>query len=705
MKSSNIFESQRSINQQTHRLYLMFFIAIFCVLFIFNIIIAQIDISTHPLPAQPEYYPQNYNLFGLHIYRYTNFHWISNASLLFSLAVLLIIVFNYFNVKLSLKSGADIARIMMATEVTGNRSTQNVRQLNNIVEEIAIASGIIAPRVFVVSQDTSINAFAAGFSSTDAIIAVTEGALTGLSRAEMQALIAHEMGHIVSQDMRINMELSAILSGLMGLTVIGWALFRIAFRTSSTRNYMRRSNNSKGQAGIIFGIICIGLILIIAGGLSYFIGRIIQSKISKKREFFADSHSVRTLREAQPMVDLLRKIQVAAADATQNARQNPQNSTQNNALYSHFMFTNRFTTLFSTHPSLDDRIKAISNIASGTVNIGNSATKIRVNPSQTNAASQISIDIPLQVQAMASSALSASAMPVANAHAFADNTSQTNTNQVFRYELDAQNLMTDIEINDALILLNNFPEPLKVILNDPSQVAFVYYALCLVNHAEIRQQQLSLFEINEQITLLKCDELIRKMRSSDTKTHYYVIAELAFRTLHQLSSQTRHALINRIDCMNELGKINIRQYCLSYSLKYLSDNIDEPKSAYYLDQGTQTLSQFKIQVQYLLSVVSQTGGYKDIAITTRYFQNSMNELYPNFRETMNTITTDWPTQLTYCLNELTQLRTNHKKLLINAILKLIQADQVITDAEYETTRLISLCLSYPLPLVFTTQDN
>ncbi len=95
MNSSNMFESQRSINQQTQRLYLMFFIAIFSVLFIFNVIIAQFDVSTQPVRIHPEYYQDSYNFFGVYINRYTQFHWFSNASLWFSLAVLLVILFNY----------------------------------------------------------------------------------------------------------------------------------------------------------------------------------------------------------------------------------------------------------------------------------------------------------------------------------------------------------------------------------------------------------------------------------------------------------------------------------------------------------------------------------------------------------------------------------------------------------------------------------
>ncbi len=697
MNSSNMFESQRSINQQTQRLYLMFFIAIFSVLFIFNVIIAQFDVSTQPVRIHPEYYQDSYNFFGVYINRYTQFHWFSNASLWFSLAVLLVILFNYFNVKLSLKSGADIARIMMATEVTGNRSIQSIRQLNNIVEEIAIASGIIAPRVFVVSQDTSINAFAAGFSTSDAVIAVTEGALIDLSRAEMQALIGHEMGHIISQDMRVNMELAAILSGLMGLTVVGSALFRIALRTSSTRSYTR-SNDKKGQAGITLGLIFIGLILVIAGALSYFIGRLIQSKISRKREYFADSHSVRTLREAQPMIDLLRKIQVASINTTKNTQQNLKNNTQNNALYSHFMFTNRFTSMFSTHPPLEDRIKAISNISAGTVDIGAATIKREINPSQTNASPHPSQKIPAQVQAMAASAVAAT-----SGQSSPYNVSQQNIQRVSPNEANTQNRMIEPDTSEAFILLNKLPECLQTILNDPSQVVFIYYALCLVTHAEIRQQQLSLFETSEQITIIKCDELIHKMGGGEINTHCYVVAELAFRTLHQLSSQAHHTLISRIEQMSKLGQINIRQYCLSFSLKYLSDNIDDPKSARYLDQGTQTLSQLKASVQYLMSIIAQTGGYKELAITTRHFQNSMNALYPNFKEAMNTITEDWPAQLTRCLNQLVQLHTHQKKLLMDAILKLILADQVITEEEYETTRLIGLCLNYPLPLTLRTQ--
>jgi hypothetical protein len=97
----------------------------------------------------------------------------------------------------------------------------NLRRLRNVVEEIAIASGVPVPRIFVLEHEAGINAFAAGYAPADAVIAVTRGALERLNRDELQGVIAHEFSHVLNGDMRLNIRLIGVLFGIMVLAIIG----------------------------------------------------------------------------------------------------------------------------------------------------------------------------------------------------------------------------------------------------------------------------------------------------------------------------------------------------------------------------------------------------------------------------------------------------------------------------------------------------
>ena len=100
------------------------------------------------------------------------------------------------------------------------------RKLLNVVEEMAIASGTATPPVYVLDDEGGINAFAAGFSPSDAVIGVTRGCAEQLSRDELQGVIAHEFSHILNGDMRLNIRLIGVLHGILIIGIIGYFLLR-----------------------------------------------------------------------------------------------------------------------------------------------------------------------------------------------------------------------------------------------------------------------------------------------------------------------------------------------------------------------------------------------------------------------------------------------------------------------------------------------
>ena len=117
--------------------------------------------------------------------------------------------------------GPIIAAQLGGTYVPQDTHDPSLRRLRNVVEEIAIASALPVPRLFVLEDEAGINAFAAGFTPADAVVAVTRGALDRLNRDELQGVIAHEFSHILNGDMRLNLRMIGVLFGILMVGLVG----------------------------------------------------------------------------------------------------------------------------------------------------------------------------------------------------------------------------------------------------------------------------------------------------------------------------------------------------------------------------------------------------------------------------------------------------------------------------------------------------
>ena len=170
--------------------------------------------------------------------------------------------------------GGKVARDMGATSVTPDTRDPLRRRLYNVVEEIALASGTPVPEIYVMENEPGINAFAAGYTPADAAIAVTQGTLEKLTRAELQGVIAHEFSHIFNGDMRINIRMMGVIFGIMVLAIFGRKLL------NSSRHRISSSRNNSGN-----GAVMIGLALVLVGYIGLFFARWIKSALSRQREY------------------------------------------------------------------------------------------------------------------------------------------------------------------------------------------------------------------------------------------------------------------------------------------------------------------------------------------------------------------------------------------------------------------------------------
>ena len=250
--------------------------------------------------------------------------------------------------QLSSGGGASVAESLGGHLLQAETSDPVERKILNIVEEMAIASGMPVPRVYLMDED-GINAFAAGWSPNDAVIGVTRGCVEALSRDELQGVIAHEFSHILNGDMKINIRLMGILYGIFFLSILGEILIRSISYSGNSSN--EKKNDGKGA------IFMIGLVLFILGWMGWFFGRLIQAAVSRQREFLADASAVQFTRNPEGISGALRKI--AGWDQGSLIR-NP-----NAPEASHLFFGNGisgFSALFATHPPLEERIQRIEGI-------------------------------------------------------------------------------------------------------------------------------------------------------------------------------------------------------------------------------------------------------------------------------------------------------------------------------------------------------
>ena len=250
--------------------------------------------------------------------------------------------------QLSSGGGASVAESLGGTLLQSETSDPVERKILNIVEEMAIASGMPVPRVYLMDED-GINAFAAGWSPNDAVIGVTRGCVEALSRDELQGVIAHEFSHILNGDMKINIRLMGILYGIFFLSILGEILIRSISYSGNSSN--QKKNDGKGA------IFMIGLVLFILGWMGWFFGRLIQAAVSRQREFLADASAVQFTRNPEGISGALRKI---AGWDQGSIIKNP-----NAPEASHLFFGNGisgFSALFATHPPLEERIRRIEGV-------------------------------------------------------------------------------------------------------------------------------------------------------------------------------------------------------------------------------------------------------------------------------------------------------------------------------------------------------
>ncbi|MDN7124928.1 M48 family metallopeptidase [Pseudidiomarina terrestris] len=318
----NFFEHQQQARRNTGLLVILFFLA-------FALIIAAVTlVAAFVIGAVGTNGQGDYQL------SWEPFIWVSTIV---GGGILLVMLFKWLQLK---AGGKVVAEHLGGTLVSPDTQDAVERRVMNVVEEMAIAANMPVPAVYILPNESSINAFAAGYDSRDAVIGLTRGAIDSFSREQLQGVVAHEFSHILNGDMRLNIRLIAALAGILAVAHLGRILLY--------SGHASRGRNNKNALPLF------GLGLIILGGIGILFGNLIKSAVSRQREFLADAAAVQFTRNPEGLSGALKQI---------GAREHGSRVQHKNAdEAAHLFFGEALSHWFgmmATHPPLAKRIKRI----------------------------------------------------------------------------------------------------------------------------------------------------------------------------------------------------------------------------------------------------------------------------------------------------------------------------------------------------------
>ena len=242
--------------------------------------------------------------------------------------------------------GKVVAESLGGRRILPNTDDLDERRALNTVEEMALAANMPVPPLYVLPDERGINAFAAGVSPADAVVAVTRGALLQLKRDELQGVVGHEFSHILNGDMRLGIRLAALLKGITFIGDVGHLLLR------SGAYSHRRTGRSSDNRGAALPLVGLGLLLI--GWLGALAAGFIKAAISRQKEYLADASAVQFTRNNRGIADALKVIGgFLPGSLVQSARASEM---------SHIFFgevQHRLWQGFATHPPLPVRIQRL----------------------------------------------------------------------------------------------------------------------------------------------------------------------------------------------------------------------------------------------------------------------------------------------------------------------------------------------------------
>lgn len=587
--------------------------------------------------------------------------------------ILVVVIGSLYKIITLSRGGESIALMLGARPIPPNTTDKDERRLLNVVEEMSIASGIPVPRVFLMEEE-SINAFAAGFSPNDAVIGVTHGCMTLLTRDELQGVIAHEFSHIFNGDMRLNIRLMGVLHGILIITLIGFMVFRLVIYSSATRA-SGLSDRKKGGGEVILMMV-LGLGLIIIGYVGVFFAKLIKSAVSRQREFLADAAAVQFTRNPEGLGGALKKIG-GFAGGSRVAHAGAEEA-------SHLFFSNglraSFFNMMATHPPLTERIRRIDSSFNGAFSQISPAT-IRSAIRKTEGTAAISGLAPVSGLAK---------QKVASARR--DLRPETVTQSVGQPQAE--------HLTYAAAVMSTIPKNTQEIARDPDGARALIYSLLLSHEAGLRDQQLTYLQQHSEPQVYQVLPPIQASMDALESEFRLPLADLALATLRSLSKfQYAKFKENLHYLITSDGTINLFEYALQRMvIRHLDSSFNPQKShivQYY------AIKPLLPSVRILLSTLAYYGHQE-----TRQAESAFQMGATRLRSSLKFLPRDQcglqPTD--QALNKLAVASPQIKKMVLDACTACIGADGQIAKAEAELLRAIADSLDCPVPPVLPDRN-
>ena len=560
--------------------------------------------------------------------------------------------------------GAAVARGLGGVPVATDTTHFAYRRLRNVVEELAIASGVPVPEVFVLEEEAGINAFASGYTPSDAAVTVTRGALDKLTREELQGVIGHEFSHVLNGDMRLNIRLMGVVFGILVMSVVGR---RIALAGGRSR-----SRDSGGVALLGFGLFAVGYIGVISA-------RIIKASISRQREFLADASAVQFTRQTEGIGGALKKIG-ALAEGSRLAASGTEE-------VSHMLFSDGlgYSALFATHPSLGARIlKLDPAFRPEQLKAIAAAWAAPVAAADPEAAGASITGFAPAVAAPDTAAAKRGAIPAAAARVRLS--PRAVARQVGNPGLDDRMAARDLHAG--------IPEALRETAGQPDGAMPLVFALLLNREPEIRTRQLARIAGQFGPALEARTARLANLLGELHPMQRLPLAALAFPALRRRPRPQLTGFMSAVRALVEADqRVTLDEYCLATLLRIQVMEALDPGAARSI--GREKLPGVERELRDLLAILARHG-HEDEGAARQAYVCGLREVLPGaaleYRPPV-----DWSLALDRALPKLDLLAPAGKELVVQAMTSAISADGLVSVAEAELLRTVCAALHCPLP--------
>jgi len=641
----NFFERQEAARRNSSRLLLLFGLAVVAiVLAVSTVVLVALGMGS---PEQVE------AAGGLGPFLAAN---LGLAALAGAATLTVIGVASMVRIASLREGGAAVARQLGGVPVGDDTTDLQLRRLRNVVEEIAIASCVPVPEIFILENEAGINAFAAGYSPNDAAVAVTRGALDRLNRTELQGVIAHEFSHVLNGDMRLNIRLMGVLFGILVLGIAGRKILQ----------HSRGGRDSKGVAAILV----IALSLVVIGYIGLFFGRLIKAGVSRQREYLADASAVQFTRQTEGIAGALKKIagvaegsKLAAADTEE---------------VSHMLFGDGvgYSALMATHPPLVERIRALDPQFDAKA-LAEVRTRYRNTPPSGLAEDRI---MGLDGERPGRALPAASAESGVSAQGVSAQVAQPASDDYRRAG----------SLHDAI------PALLKTAAHSHDGAPALVLALLMDSEEGLRRRQLlAVIESLGPEIGGRADALAAAAEALHPALRL-PLASLAFPALRR---RPRPELEKFIACTETLihidGQVGLFEYCLARMLRRQVIEALDPSR--HRPSGKRKLAACGEALRDLFSVIAHHG-HGDAGQARQAFASGIAQVLPRSALTYQP-PGDWVAAMDAALPALDGLEPMGKQLLVEGLVLTTSHDGRLTVAESELLRTVCACLHCPLPPV------